>query len=149
MKKLLLLISLFTSICFAENYEFTHRQIIKTKVKNTAPQVIIFNDKQELIFQADEYVPNILSKLRIKDPLANSEQMKKNLKSLIKKDLDFNDQGVTVYFVTISPDIGLCPPCRQQEKVMDKLLEKLPNSAVNMNSITLINETYTIDVSEK
>lgn len=134
----------FAASCAAENYEFTHRQIVVSPIDNTAPQLFLFNSKGQLIHYSDSYLQNILSIFRKREVLPNSEQLKSDLFTLLNKKIDFSAHDYTLFYTSIDEGIGPCEPCRQQEEKIALLDAKFPKDKLSIHRITIINEVYTI-----
>lgn len=134
----------FTSNCIAENYEFTHREIVASPIKNTAPQLFLFNRKGQLIHYSDSYLQNVLSIFRKKEVLPNSEQSKSDLLTLLNTKVDFSAHDYTLFYTSIDEAIGPCEPCRQQEEKIALLDAKFSKDKLSIHKITIINEVYTI-----
>jgi hypothetical protein len=135
---------LFAGNCMAENYEFTHRQIVASPINNTAPQLFLFNRQGQLIHYSDSYLQNILSIFRKKELLPNSEQLKNDLFNLLNKNIDFSAHDYTLFYTSIDEAIGPCEPCRQQEEKIALLDAKFPKDKLSIHRITIINEVYTL-----
>lgn len=134
----------FAGNCLAENYEFTHRQIVASPIDNAAPQLFLFNNKGQLIHYSDRYLQNILSIFRKKEVLPNSEQAKSDLSSLLNTEFDFTTHNYTLFYTSIDEAVGPCEPCRQQEEKVALLGAKFPKDKLSIHKITIINEVYTI-----
>lgn len=134
----------FAANCIAENYEFTHRQIVTSPINNTAPQLFLFNSKGQLIHYSDSYLQNILSIFRKREVLPNSEQSKSDLFTLLNTEFDFSTHDYTLFYTSIDEDIGPCEPCRQQEEKIALLEAKFPKDKLSIHKIIIINEVYTI-----
>ena len=148
MKNIGILIStalFLTANCVAEDYEFTHRQVVASSIDNTAPQLFLFNNRGELIHYSDRYLQNILSIFRKKEVLSNSEQLKNDLFALLDNKVVFSTHQFTLFYTTIEEEVGPCKPCRQQEHKIALLKQKIPKERLSVHSITIINEVYTVE----
>lgn len=136
---------LFSHALHAKDYSFTHRQMVNSPMDNSGPQVYLFNKDRELTFQADKFESNLLTKFKIKEKRINSESIKGDIVSLINEPISFNENGHTLIFITIAKDIGPCPPCRQQEYLIEKLQSKFSSHKLKIIKITIINEFYSLE----
>ncbi|GHE76787.1 hypothetical protein [Thalassotalea profundi] len=147
-KRLTFLFSLccFTSVSQAKNIDITHRDIIKTHIHNSAPQLFLYNKEGQLIHYSSRYFPAIKIAFNNKKHINGYSDQTEDLLKLINGDeKDFDHYDFTLFFVNMDENIGPCPPCRKQEKIIDKLKSKFKKVKINYHRINIIQETYYID----
>lgn len=137
-KLLLATLLIYGGNTYAEQYSFSHYQMVKSPINNTAPQMFLFNSKGELMHYSDKYLPNILSIFKNKQSHPDSDLIKSNLEQLLTTLPDFTQQKYTLFYTSIDEDIGPCPPCRQQEKTIDMLKSKFSDKQLKVHSISII-----------
>ncbi|TMP56570.1 hypothetical protein [Pseudoalteromonas sp. S1612] len=141
-KLIIALLLLYSGNTYAENYSFSHYQMVKSPINNTAPQIFLFNSKGELMHYSDKYLPNILSIFKNKQSHPDSDLLKSNLEQLLTALPDFTQQKYTLIYTSIDEDVGPCPPCRQQEKTIDILKNKFSDKQLKVHSISINASDY-------
>lgn len=143
-KMLSLFLLLLSAQLSAKTYEFTHRQMVAGPLEESAPQVYLFNQQGELIHASMRYFPNMLMIFKKTTALAESNEIKQNLNTLLGELPDFGSVPFTLFITTIAEDIGPCPPCRMQEEELAKVQKRFGAEKLSVNIIKTINETYII-----
>ncbi len=126
----------------AKGYEISFLEMFKTKIKQQSPQVYLFNENQALIYAAKRQDDNLLNKFKLKVPLKDSDSVQKDLEFLIKEPAEFNEKGYTLFVILNSKEIGNCPPCKAQMRVINKIQRKLKEK-VQVHTLTIMQSTYT------
>ncbi|TLX47893.1 hypothetical protein C1E24_06555 [Pseudoalteromonas phenolica] len=140
MKYFTLLILLFANTALAKNYDITFPDKVKTSLGRGAPQVYIFDKNQTLIYKVKRQDDNLLSKFKLKTPLADSDTLKQELEFLMKEPLIFNGDGFTLIAVLL--DIGgKCPPCKAQMDVINKIQRKFKDR-LTVHTLTVIQSNF-------
>ena len=107
MKHLVLIALLSINIAAAKEYQFTHAQIVASPINNSGPQIFLFDQSQKLTFKSGRFNSALLSKFKLTATLPDSDTVKDNLQELLNEPLNFNSTGHKLFYVTISPDVGL------------------------------------------
>ena len=141
MKYLVLIALLSINIAAAKEYQFTHAQIVASPINNSGPQIFLFDQSQKLTFKSGRFNSALLSKFKLTATLPDSDTVKDNLEELLNEPLNFNSTGFTLFYVTISPDVGPCKPCRDQEALLKKIKSRFKNK-LEIHTITII-QSYT------
>lgn len=141
MKKLIIL--LYVAISFnsltilAKDFEYSVQT--ESNIPKKGPQLFLFNKQGELTYQSDSLDQGLRNEFREKPVHKRSAQITKDLLGLIDFQPRFDDNNYTLFFITISPDIGPCPPCDKQERIINILKKKFKDQKVEFHKITIVN----------
>lgn len=124
----------------AKGYEISFLEMFKTKIKQQSPQVYLFNENQSLIYAAKRQDDNLLNKFKLKVPLKDSDSVQKDLEFLMKEPAEFNEKGYTLFVILNSKEIGSCPPCKAQMRVINKIQRKLKEK-IQVHTLTIMQST--------
>jgi len=140
MKKLIIL--LYLSISFnslsllAKNFEYSVQT--ESNIPKYGPQLFLFNKQGELSYQSESLDLGLRNEFRKKPIHKRSTQITQDLLGLIDFQPTFEDNNFTLFFITISPEIGPCPPCDKQERIINMLKKKFKDQKVEFHKITIV-----------
>lgn len=138
----------FTLLCLAFSFSLNAQQIYKFnwdemdagKIENSAPQIFIFNKQGKLIHYSDRFLPSLMKSLDNIEVLSNSDQTLADIKELTGASFNFEAHDLTLVYTAIHPDIGPCPPCDKQAKVLKNVLSKT-DKKIDVHEILMIDFT--------
>jgi hypothetical protein len=138
MKSIIIFLLLFFShnIHAKHNY-FEYFYPIKFDISRGAPQMFLFNNKGELILKTSSFYPGLKNALTFTQEISNGKEIKSNLMKLLNISPEFDESDFTLYYLVFDPDVGLCPPCDKQVKVIEQLEKKISNVKINFNKVEL------------
>ncbi|WDE04397.1 hypothetical protein SG34_024135 [Thalassomonas viridans] len=126
-------------------YNITDRQRAAHKVINSAPQLFLFNPKGELIHHSRGFHSGLKKAFKNTEQVENAEQLKNNLLNLTQAPRNFDDYEFTLFYLGIDEGVGPCPPCRKQERLLEKIKDKMADKKINYHVVNIIQETYYLD----
>lgn len=128
-------LSLLVVTTFTQAETFSRGQFQEAGIERRAPQIFIVNKDGVLIHHNFKVFRGLKKSFDKTEPIDSSKAMLDSITRLLGVKPDYSSQDFTVFSVDYDNSIlpNGCPPCKQQDRITSKVLEKITEQGTTVS----------------